>query len=924
MAKSILSKGQQRLAWVVLSVGGFILATSAYLWVQQPPPDGLSPFYQAMLWLHVDLGKLLLVPMGLFVLWHLKRALAMRNLRGNLTGILVTVSMVALFATGLLMDKQANSDRNRWAYITHQALALVVPLGYLGHRLVAKNPISRSRVLKGTGVVVVLVLLMLAGHAFLPGKRRPPVQPFVTRVDVGSDPYTDFPDHGVSGAEPNSAFRPAATRTQSGGFLANSFLVNDDLPEQKQLESDIEQHGFAVEARLGSRTCEKCHPDVVEQWARSAHRYSSFNNPFYRAAIEKIRDEKDGKQRSQWCAGCHDPAVMMPGNMLKDIDPLVPESQAGLTCLLCHAMDEVHGVGGNGNYRIADLFPDPYLFAGVKSGYFADVNERLMKAKPDVHKRDMLKPFFRTSEYCATCHKVSLDTPVNNYRWMRGQNQYDGLQDSGVSRNNARTFYLPPSAKTCQDCHMPMVKATRGDLAADADGMIRSHVFPGANTGLPFIRGDHETLAVQEASLKECATVDVFAVAREHEDGGEVVRELFDAPDLRDVPLSAGETIEMQVVVRNRKVGHLFPAGTTDSNEAWVEFTVFDPDAPDTPLYESGRIDPVTRYLDPSVHDYRTVFVDEHSQETRERDPQNFRAKVHQKLIGPGTADIARYRFEVPPGLAGKRVAVRARLLYRKFNRYYTEFTYRTTMKGRPVPELPVTEIHAQTVSFPVVAGPAPRPAPIDPAQAKEPWTRWNDWGIGLLFQGDTRGAEQAFAMVRDALPGKPDGWRNLARVHLRDGDVDAAVAALQEAEKIAPDNAQTAYFFGKAREQAADQLEEALEAYERAKKDFPGDRTIHRALGQIHYRLGRYDEALADFLEVLRIDPEDREAHYGRFLIYTAQGKEKLAAAAEKAYLKFQIDESAQRWTNEYRRANPEVNRESQSIHTHDLEPLR
>ena len=111
MAKSILSKGQQKLAWAVLGLGGFVLATSAYLWVTPTPPDGLSPFYQVMLWLHVDLGRLLLIPMGVFVLWHLKRAFAMRNLRGNLTGIVVTLSMIVLFWTGLLMQSQANSER---------------------------------------------------------------------------------------------------------------------------------------------------------------------------------------------------------------------------------------------------------------------------------------------------------------------------------------------------------------------------------------------------------------------------------------------------------------------------------------------------------------------------------------------------------------------------------------------------------------------------------------------------------------------------------------------------------------------------------------------------------------------------------------------------------------------------------------------
>ncbi len=40
---------------------------------------------------------------------------------------------------------------------------------------------------------------------------------------------------------------------------------------------------------------------------------------------------------------------------------------------------------------------------------------------------------------------------------------------------------------------------------------------------------------------------------------------------------------------------------------------------------------------------------------------------------------------------------------------------------------------------------------------------RWNDWGIGLLLQGDLKGAEYAFRKVTEAEPGYADGWLNLA-----------------------------------------------------------------------------------------------------------------------------------------------------------------
>ena len=52
-------------------------------------------------------------------------------------------------------------------------------------------------------------------------------------------------------------------------------------------------------------------------------------------------------------------------------------------------------------------------------------HDTLGKGRPDVHKERMLKPFFRQGEFCAACHKVSLDVPVNGYRWFRGFNDYD-------------------------------------------------------------------------------------------------------------------------------------------------------------------------------------------------------------------------------------------------------------------------------------------------------------------------------------------------------------------------------------------------------------------------------------------------------------------------------------------------------------------
>ena len=801
MAKSILTLGQRRLHVVVLVFGLYLVANAAYLFFFPPAERTLPHFYQWMLVSHVVLGIVLLVPMTWFVVWHLRRALAMHNPKAVWTGVLITAASFALFVTGLFLFSKANSVENEWAFISHRVLALAVPLGYVLHRYLSRNrpPAWAWK----TGIVAPVALLgLMAGihYATLP-EPRPVPQSFVAKPAPGVDPFLPtFPDYGVSGAATTSAFFPAATRSITGGFLPKGLLTNNDISTAETLQREVKEQGFAVAARIGSETCARCHADIAEQWARSAHRYASFNNPFYRASVESFRKEPDGKQRSQWCAGCHDPAIMMAGNMVKDVDPLAPESQAGLTCLACHLMDEVHGVGGNGNYRINDGLPSPYLFDQAKGGVLAETRDLLIKSKPGVHKADMLKPVFRTSEYCGTCHKVSLDTPINHYRWIRGQNEYDNHQNSGVTHSNARTFYLPPSTKGCRDCHMPLTDAPLGDVSAKG-GKVRSHLFMGPNTALPHIRGDQATVDEIETFLRDAKMrVDVFAVKQ----GGGV----HEAPDVRPVPLVAGDDAEVQVVVRNLGVGHTYPGGTLDSNESWIHFTVADAAAPQKLLWESGALDPQTLRVDEDAHFYRVLFVDESGREANNRNPQDFRAAVHLKVIGPGTSDLARYALTVPSEWAGRKIVVTATLRWRKFTQHYLEFAWKNAMPGRPLPVLPITDLATGKATFDVVADAAAAAnVPDVPADviAKggdgKAWMRWNDWGVGLILQGDTAGAQIAFSKLRDAAPGRVDGWRNLARVKLNDGNPSEALALMEKADACAPGDAQNAFFLGSALE---------------------------------------------------------------------------------------------------------------------------
>ena len=72
------------------------------------------------------------------------------------------------------------------------------------------------------------------------------------------------------------------------------------------------------------------------------------------------------------------------------------------------------------------------------------------------------------------------------------------------------------------------------------------------------------------------ALASTFAVGEEAEQAGPVtLREVgkiaapIDAPGVRFEP---GNTVRIDAVVRTRKIGHFFPAGTVDGFDVWLEF----------------------------------------------------------------------------------------------------------------------------------------------------------------------------------------------------------------------------------------------------------------------------------------------------------------------------------------------------------------
>jgi tetratricopeptide (TPR) repeat protein len=401
----------------------------------------------------------------------------------------------------------------------------------------------------------------------------------------------------------------------------------------------------------------------------------------------------------------------------------------------------------------------------------------------------------------------------------------------------------------------------------------------------------------EEKFLKGSLTADIFAIKR-----GERVFPI--GPDLpRLVP---GETVEVEVVVRTRKLGHQYTNGTADSNETWIAFSG---ENGEKKIVESGSLGADGR-LDVAADRLSQLVLDHAGEPMDRRQPPDIHTSLYNNGIGPGADRLVRYALRVPPDAHGP-IALSAAVNYRKFSRDYSIF-----VGGPAAPALPVVEISRDTVALPV--GNSSPPPMGRRANPDKPWLRWNDYGIGLFLQGDLKGAESAWAKAAEIAPDKPDGPLNRARALIQEGNLADAESALNEAERRRPGWPKTA-FFRATLEKNRGQLDEALTDMARVTEKFPKDRVCWNQVARILFLQGKYEEALKAIEKVYAIDPEDLSAHYNAMLCFKALGRKHEGEIEEGWYRYHKDDETSAALMAAFRRDHPFANRESLPIHVHE-----
>jgi tetratricopeptide (TPR) repeat protein len=905
--------------WV--SVGFLALVVNtAYVWAFASP----TLFYMGNVLLHLALGLAVAIGAALLLWGGASAPPGFRPARRLIPIFAFGLSL----ALALFLTLAGNTRDHRWALYAHIATAL------LGLALLA--PFLLRRLGKPFAFAAALLLLLPAAARLFPDPGGRIVNPALVPASMAEE-----------GAGPHSPFFPSSARTNVGGLIPSNFFMD-------------------------SARCGECHKDIYQQWESSMHHFASFNNQFYRKSVEYMQSVV-GTKPSKWCAGCHDHAVFFNGRFDRPIREQIdtPEARAGLACTSCHSIVHVNGTMGNGGFTIQ--YPPLHELASSRNPVIQAADHFLTYLNPEPHRRTFLKPFMRQqpAEFCSACHKVHLDVPVNAYRWVRGFNDYDNWQASGVSGQGARSFYYPPRSMTCVNCHMPQVDSRD---PGNVDGKIHSHRFAAANMAVPFANRDQTQMKAVEAFLKSgFITVDIFAASPDQEaPAAAMVRRTGEGPQLsstfavgeeaeqigqavlRDVgqvsaPIDAagssvrpGSTVRLDVVVRTRAIGHFFPAGTIDAFDVWLELKASDADG--RTIYWSGAVEdggkgPVER----GAHFYRAYLIDESGNPINKRNAWQARSTLYVRLIPPGAADVAHYRVRIPKDARGP-ITFDARLNYRKFSRYYTEFAYAGVPQPGPVgpsfddrqftfspvniprnvsgqirdriPDLPILTLAQARAQVRLDA--AATFAPLVRRQDRE---RWNDWGIGLLLQGDLKGAEYAFTKVTEAEPGYADGWLNVARALIQEGETDAAKPYLRRALAINPSLGRI-WFFKAMTEKADGDYDAALASLRTAEAEFPRDRVVLNQIGRILFLKRDYTEAVRAFNRVLAVDPEDLQAHYNLMLAWRGLGDLDQARREEVLFKRFKADEASQALTAKPRLLSPEDNNERQPIHEHASVP--
>jgi tetratricopeptide (TPR) repeat protein len=647
--------------------------------------------------------------------------------------------------------------------------------------------------------------------------------------------------------------------------------------------------------------CAHCHQETHAQWRQSAHSNSN-RAPWYLRNVNLLNAEK-GINYSRHCEGCHDPIAVAAGAITEGAPRKRPYDQDGVTCMVCHSIQKVD-TRGTGSFVLA---VPAVLVDEAGQPIHRAVSDAEILAHLDRHSAAVMKPFYRTSEFCSSCHKAALPQTLNGYKWQRAISLYDEWQNSSFAKESPLPFYKKDVVSTCQTCHMQREALTTVDYGAKK-GQLASHRWLGANTVVPqYYHFDEQAKRIVQFLQANVFNVDIFGVepdAPANATASDIIAPLGTAP----FNLNPGQRVTVSVVIQNKGIAHSHVPEQRDMYESWVDFAV--KDAAGKTLYESGAIQPKDQELDPDAHSFTNRLINKQGTLNALHQVWDNRVVAYNNTIQSGRSQLLRYSFTMPKGA----VSVTATVRYRRFDQHFMDFGM--SMPAGQHYQQPIVDMVSTTRILTPGANTTTQPLPNE----NPVWMRWNNYGVALLDAQQYAASVAAFERVAKLRPDYADAPTNVGIVYINWEKYDEALPYLERSLALAKDNARALYYLALVQRNEG-QVDDAIVNLQKVAAAFPRSRDAHRELGFSFYQQHKYALARAEYENVQSIDPDDLAAHYNLAILYRRLGlKDK--AAVEAAYFADQKDDpTASTYALEYLRKHHEIAQESVPWHVHDLD---
>lgn len=628
---------------------------------------------------------------------------------------------------------------------------------------------------------------------------------------------------------------------------------------------------IALDRLAKTDDCTSCHADVASHWESSVHSYASFDNPWYRASVDAFREER-GLRESRFCAGCHDPLLLLSGEIDRDVRPDSALAYAGITCLVCHGSESTRP-DGNGSYALsgdAVLIPDPAREDEIRR-----------------HREQLTMSPLRSAELCGSCHRSFSGTDIGNEHHLTGIDDIGDWASSAYA--GAATWHLASAdPQSCQACHMPSEAASPHEMAGARDGVIRSHRWGASHTALAAQLGDDALISQVRDALVGAVIVDVGAVRNGTR------RVLFP----REATPRPSERLVFDVLLENSKVGHRFPGGIRDLQDSWVEVIVRDANGRELAASRRGE------FSDDEVFSLRATVLDADARPERLHRVHRFSTPAFDRTLGPHDARAVRYSMKLPPHLA-LPLRVDVRLLHRKhapdFQKVACEasrterglaFALGAAQRGKipidPCLAEPVTSVGEATVWL----GRGAREKTRTGGAARPDYERLLTQGLALLHGRQERvglaraSIERALRLARDAddTSARARAFALSARLAAAQGRPEKSMELSDRAESLVGPHPVLDRLRGDALARVW-RWQDAARWYERVVDTSPNDPAAWRSLARTYGSLGKDIEALHAAERGLALSPHDEHLLRTRALSLRALGDSQ-ADAAERRWL--------------------------------------